>query len=191
MTSSRGDATSATTVERFKPTNGILTGWVGLMVVAVGIGYVVLEGRTTTGLRVALGLACFGVVVWVTQLRSRAAAYPQTLLMKNSLVDTSIPLRLVDEVTVGRTLNVWVGDRRYVCIGIGRSLSSLLKDRPTLDKSAMAYETFVVSRIQALAEQARRSPPSASPDEVRRRVAWPEIMALTVSGTAFLAALLL
>ncbi len=208
MAAARGDTTNAAPVERFKPTSGLFPGVVGLLFVAVGIGYVALEVHTVTGLRIGLGLAFLGLLVWVTQLRSRATAYPDTLILKNSLVDTSVPLCLVEEVSASRTLNVWVGDRRYVCIGIGQPMRTMLKgerrntqgigmrglqdyaesaNRPAPDQSATAYEDFVVTRVEELAEQAKKSAAGVATDlRVQRSYAWPEIVGLVLTGSAFL-----
>ncbi len=213
MATARGDATSAEPVERFKPTSGMFAGSIGLIFVVVGIVYVSLDVHTVTGLRVGLGLAFIGVVVWITQLRSRAAAYPDTIVLKNSLVDTSVPLRLVDEVSARRTLNVWVGDRRYVCIGIGQPMRAMLKgerrntqgigmrglqdyaesaNRPAADQSAKAYEDFVVTRIEELVEQAKKTATGETGDlRVRRTYAWPEIVVLLLTGSAFVVTLFL
>ncbi|CAA9351659.1 MAG: hypothetical protein AVDCRST_MAG72-1467 [uncultured Nocardioidaceae bacterium] len=214
MAASRGDRDAAP-VERFKPTSGALLGYAGLLAVAFGIGYIALSVHTTTGLQVALGLAFFGVVIWTTQLRSRATVYPATVLLKNALVDCHIPLRLVESVTATSTLNVWAGGRRYVCVGIGRSVKSVVKakrstsrpigasrlqdyaeaaNRANLDERATSYEDFVAVRIEELAEQAKKSPGPQGPGEqeqVRRTFAWPEIAALVVTGTAFVASLAL
>lgn len=208
MSAFRGSTVPAETVEKFKPTSGYLPGITGLVVVAFGIGYVVLEVHTRTGLSVGLGLAFFGVLVWVTQLRSRASVSSDTLLLRNSLTDVAIPLHLIDEVSVRRTLNVWVRERRYVCIGIGRSMSSIFKETrakplglsrlneyaeaaksPALDQSATAYEIFVAQRIEELAAAATRSVKPDSQDHVSRHLAWPELLALTVSAAAFVLSL--
>jgi hypothetical protein len=211
-----GGGDSERPVERFRPTTGLFEGYAGLALVVVGIGYVALQVPTRTGLQVGLGLAFAGVVVWTTQLRSRVTAYPSTLLLRNSLVDTVVPLHLVDEVSVRRVLAVYVGTRRYVCIGIGRSLRSLRKTskrgvadvlggnrlndyvseaaRADPDATAASYETFVVTRIEELVRQAKstaRRSDADLPAEARRLVAWPEIAALLVTGAAFAASLLL
>ena len=109
-------------IERFKPTNGIVAGWCGLSLAAVVIAYVALADHSLLGLRVGLGAAFGGVLVWATQLRPRVTAYPDALLMRGTISDLTIPYVLVDEVTMGQTLNVWAKGRRYVCVGIGRSL---------------------------------------------------------------------
>ncbi|HZJ07643.1 MAG TPA: hypothetical protein VFD59_19600 [Nocardioidaceae bacterium] len=193
MARRRDETAPAAPVETFKPTTGIFAGWVGLLLVAMGVGYVVVAVHTATGVRVALGLAFFGVVIWVTQLRSRAAAYPHTLVLKNSLVDTHVPLRLIDEVSASRTLNVWVGESRYVCIGIGRSLRSMLRGSETAgsrpDERATTYETFVLNRIEELVERAKGERERADDLRVRRSYAWPEILGLVLAAAAFLISL--
>lgn len=212
MSAPRGDVGTAP-VAKFKPTSGMLPGYIGLAGVAAGIGYVLFSVHTVTGLRLALGLAFFGVVIWTTQLRSRAAVYPQTVRLKNAVVDYDVPLRLVESVTATTTLNVWAEDRRYVCIGIGQSLKSVMRDkrsstrplgvsrlqdyaeaanRANLEERATRYEDFVAIRIEELVEQAKRSPaPPEEPQHVRRSYAWPELVALVVTGVAFLVSLFL
>jgi hypothetical protein len=200
---------SAVPVERFKATSGFFAGYIGLVLAVFVVGYVLLSVHTVTGLRVALGMTLFGLVTWVTQLRSRAAAYPDHLLLKNSVRDAVIPLTLITEVSVRQTLNVWVGERRYVCIGIGASVRSIFKnrkkpaasplgmsrmrefsemaERAAPDQSAMAYEAFVVTRIDELVEASKKkAAEEAGTGKDHYVYAWPEITALTVTGVAFL-----
>src|SRR5665811_1307179 len=195
MFPSSADSTDVKPVERFKPTNGGVIGVAGLLFVGVAVGYVLFSVHTVTGLRVGLGAAFFGLVVWVTQLRPRATAYPYALRMKNSLRDTRIPLTLIDEVAVGRTLNVWVGDKRFVCIGIGKARKTIFKsskrgaatllgferlheyaeeaDRPHPEQNATLYETFVVRRIEELVDAAKRELRGAPVEgKVRHELAW-------------------
>jgi len=196
-------------VERFKATSGFFAGYTGLVFAAFAIGYVLINVHTVTGLRVALGMTLFGLVTWVTQLRSRAAAYPDHLLLKNSVRDVVIPLTLIDKVTARQTLNVWVGERRYVCIGIGTPIRSIFKNRKSSaasplgmgrmrefsemaeraapDQTAMAYEAFVVTRIDELVETAKKKPAGVAGTATDHYVyAWPEIAALLITGVAFL-----
>lgn len=201
-------------VERFKPTSGLILGYAGLALGVVAIGYVAFTQHTILGLRVALGAAFFGVVVWVTQIRPRAAAYPRTLLLKNALRDVEVPLAMVDDVSVRQTLNVWVGEERFVCIGIGESVRSMVRgrrtERPSMlgssrwhefseraekaapDERAMSYTTWVTTRIEELVEQEKKADRSRGGDgAVRRHVAWPEVVALVVLGAAFVVSLLI
>jgi hypothetical protein len=214
MKPTAGGSTGLQPVERFKPTSGMFVGYAGLLVAGAAVVYVLLVVHSLTGLRVALGALLFALVVWLTQLRPRAAAYPDVLVLKNSLRDFTVPLALIDDVTVRHTLNVWVGDERYVCIGIGKPRRSLVHgrersgggllgmgrlrqyaekaDRPALDQVEMRYESWVVRRIEHLVEQARRT---TAADDVRRSAsqqhAWPETIALVVVAVAFLVSLVL
>lgn len=215
----RSDSDRDRPVERFKPTNGMFVGYVGLALALFAVLYVLLAVHNVVGLRVALGALLGAVVIWVSQLRPRVAAYPERLVLKGSLRDTSIPYILIDEVALGQTLNIWVGDRRYVCIGIGLSIGTDMRQRAKKqrqssslgagrlrefsekaelaapEQSAMSYYTFVVTRIEELVEQARKRSARAGADEpspqVRQYYAVPEIVALVTTGLAFVASLFL
>lgn len=198
-------------VERFKPTSGRFLGSVGLAVVAFVIGYVALESRTLNGLRTVLAMLLVATVIWVTQMRPRATAYADTLVLHNMLRDTFVPLRLIDEASVRQTLNVWVGDRRYTCVGIGRSVRSLVGHRtpsarifgfdklndasahageiPHPEHTAMPYATFVEIRVDDLANYARKERPKDPDARVRRSWAWPEIAALVLTSAGLVATL--
>jgi len=205
-------------VERFKPTTGTFVGYAGLLVAAFAVGYTALNVHSVVGLRIALAAAFAAVLVWVSQLRPRVTAYPSALHMKGSLRDALVPYVLIDEVALGHTLNVWVGERRFVCIGIGLSLGTDIRQRAKKqrqgsllgssrahqfsekaemaapDQTAMSYQTFVVTRIEELVEQARkemhRRGETADSAEVRRSYAVPEVVALAVTGLALVVTLL-
>lgn len=192
-----GVAISAEPVQRFKPTTGVVAGYLGLAVMAAIVVGVVVEYRTLVGLRVALAAMFLAVVVWSTQLRPRAVAYPTVLELRNSLRDYWVPYTLIDEVTVAQTLSVWVGERRYVCIGIGASVRADLKARQREAAEASvhlkpgrdlvtSYRTFVLTTIDELVRREKRRVrlsdrpgPSAA---VERRVAVPELVALLASA---------
>jgi len=206
-------------LERFKPTTGLFVGVAGLLIAAFTLGYVVLSVHTVVGLRLGLGAVLGAVVVWVTQMRPRVTAYTHDLHVKGSLRDARVPYVLIDEVTMAQTLNVWVGERRFVCIGIGKSLGSDIRQRAKKerqgsllgasrsrefsekaevaapDQTAMSYHTFVVTRIEELVDQAkrelRRRGGTTDGQEVRRPYAVPEMVALAVTGLAFVVSLLL
>lgn len=215
----RSDSDRARPLERFKPTAGMFVGYAGLAVALFAVVYVAFAVHTVVGLRIALGALFGAAVVWVTQLRPRAAAYPDRLLLKGSLRDTWIPYLVIDEVALGQTLTIWVRDRRYVCIGIGLSIGSDLRQRAKKqrqtsllssgrlrefsekaelaapEQTAMSYHTFVVTRIEELIEQARKEAAArgdaGTPLEVRQTYAVPEIAALVVTGVAFVLTLMI
>jgi hypothetical protein len=204
-------------LERFKPTNGLFIGWAGLATVAFALAYTAIYVHSVVGLRIGLGALFAGVVIWVSQLRPRATAYPDVLQLRGALRDVHVPYLLIDEVAMGQTLNVWAGGRRYVCIGIGKSLGTDVRQRAKKerqgsllgssrqhefseraeaaapDQRAMDYQTFVVTRIEELLDEARRDrklrPDRAVPSSVRQTYAVPELVALGVTGLAFVASL--
>ena len=203
-------------LERFKPTAGTFLGYAGLALALFAVLYVVFAVHTLVGLRIALGALFGAVLVWVTQLRPRAAAYPDTLLLKGPLRDTHIPYVAIDEVALGQTLNIWVGDQRHVCIGIGLSIGTDVRQRAKKqrhnsllgtsrvgelsekadiaapEQRAMSYHTFVVTRIEELIEQARKNAArggATAVPVVRYTYAVPEIVALVLTGVAFLVTL--
>ncbi len=213
---SRDSAGRPRPIERFKPTSGILTGYAGLALVSATVVYVAFSVHTVTGLRIALAAVFLGLVVWVTQLRPRATVYPEHVVLKNSVRDAHVPLEGVDEISIGQTLNLWVGDQRYICIGIGNSVRAEIKshrkreqtvgssrmseltlraERANNDERAMSYQTFVQTRLEELVDAARRQrDPKASAATVAEpgyRIARLEVAALVVSALAFLASLLL
>jgi hypothetical protein len=199
-------------VERFKPTSGHILGYLGLAVAAFTVVYSAVAVHSVVGLRIATGALFFAVVVWITQIRPRATAYRRHVVLKNSLRDAHVPLAHVDEVGMGQTLSLWAGGQRYVCIGIGQTLRADIKarrrkdpglvghsryseltvmaDRASNEERASSYQTFVVTRLEELVEQAKREP--AAGHEAPRHVwAWPEVVALAVTGLAFVVSLLL
>jgi hypothetical protein len=219
MAGLRRDTDGHRPVEQFRPTTGAFAGYAGLGIALVAVVYCAVAVHTVVGLRIALAAMFAAVVVWVTQLRPRATAYPATLLLLGSLRDIWIPYRRIDEVALGHALNIWADGRRYVCIGIGLSLVTDMRQRakkqrePSLlsssrarefsekaemaapDQTAMGYHTFVVTRIEELVEHARkeaaRSGDGTEPPEVRRSYAVPEIATLVVTGVAFVVTLFL
>ena len=205
-------------LERFKPTTGLVIGWAGVAIAVFTVVYVALQVHTVVGLRIGLGAVFAAVLVWSTQLRPRVTAYTSSLLLKGSVRDARVPYVLIDEVTMGQTLNVWVGDQRFVCIGIGKSLGSdirqraegepgvaarqephprLLREggpgRPGPDRDELPHVRGDPHRGARRPGQARPKLAGRSADGavVRRPYAVPEIVAMTVAGVAFVASLFL
>lgn len=197
-------------VQKFKPTSGRAIGALSIGVMVVLILYIAITEHDVFALRVCLGLALAALVVWVTMLRPRADAYPDTLVLHNMVSDTRLPMVFIEAVKVRNTLNVWVDGVRYVCVGIGRSTRSMVKrrspgpsailggelsqERLGQGESAkigagMEYAAFVETRIEGLASAARRDRLEASP--VQRTWAVPELVGLAVLAVAFALSLLL
>jgi hypothetical protein len=200
-------------VERFKPTTGAFVGWSGLVVALGTVVYVVVQEHSVLGVRLATAGLFAAVVIWVTQLRPRVTAYDDALLMHGTVSDTRIPYVLVDEVSMAQTLNVWVGRKRYVCVGIGRSVGFEMRQRvrsqsgntlfgsraytftgrPEIGgtERRTSYQSFVLDRITDLVAAAKRRPPPEHAPQVTHRYAVPEVAGLVVTGLLFVASLLL
>lgn len=178
-------------VEQFQPTSGQVTGYGSLLAIGVLLVYVAVDERTLTGLRVATGGVFFGVLVWLTVLRPRVTAYPDMLHMQNSVRDVLVPLRAIDEITLGRVLSVWVGDERHVCTGIGASLrrrtpSAVRPDEPG-GEHHVDHGEYVADRIRTLVHEARRRAGEERATDERPRRVWavPELVALVGTALAF------
>lgn len=198
-------------IQTFRPTNGAILGWSGVAVATVVALYVLVTDPSLRSVQLALALALAAMVVWVTMLRPRATAYEDTLVLRNMLRDTHVPLARIDSAVVRQTLNVWVGGERHVCVGIGQTARSMLRQRGrgtvpgaglpqhTETSGALAgsaigaggpYHQFVETRIEDLAREARRDQRGLGL-EVRREWARPELAALGLLGAALVASLLL
>jgi hypothetical protein len=199
-------------VQKFRPTSGTVIGWLALAVAAAAAVVTAASEPNLTGVRVVLGAVLLALVVWVVLLRPRAAAYSRTLVLQNQVSDLHLPLARIDAVVVRQTLNVWIGDERYVCSGIGRSTRSLLTNRGRepmnvvgIDQkdlhrargqsgepgASVDYATFVEERITDLARSARRDQRDDEPPPVRRVWAHRELVALVVVAAGFAVSLLL
>jgi hypothetical protein len=206
-------------VERFKPTSGMAAGYAGLAMALFAIGYCAFAVHTVVGLRVALFALFAMVVIWVSQLRPRATAYADWLVLHGSVHDVRIPYRAVEHVSVTQMLNVWAHGKRYVCVGIGKGIAAesrerakKLRERDKLqsglragrsrefsemaeaaapEQTAMSYHTFVVTKIEELVDRAKRSSVSeGDAPAVTKHLAVPEVVALVVTGAAALVSLL-
>jgi hypothetical protein len=113
---------------------------------------------------------------------------------------------------MGQTLNVWAQGRRYVCVGIGRSMGYDVRQKyrgqrsggllgenraagfgaeDTTPSAGPSYQSFVLSRIHDLVAAARKDGSPSPEAAVRKAYAVPELAALILTGTAFVVSLLL
>jgi hypothetical protein len=194
------DFDPAVPVERFKPTGGMLVGWVSLAAAVALLVVVPLSEPNMVGVRVDLVIVLVVLLVWMALLRPRATAYADRLVLHNMASDTQLPLAAIDTVLVRTTLNVWMDEKRYVCVGIGRSTRKLVNQRgrgpltlfgvgnnerrygfgESADVGASVdYATFVEERIATLARAARKASDGPLPP-VRRAPAVPELIGLGV-----------
>ncbi len=193
-------------VERFRSTSGRITGIIALVLVAAVVAIGLLDRENGYPAPVVWGALVVGVLVWSAMLRPRLWATSSSLVMRNMLSTTSIPLAAIEQVLVRQVVAVRAGDQRYVCPAVGKSWRQALKsdrpahpDKPPKPDTAVPYATFVEDRLHQLTEEARaREGVALLSDEqlalaggVRRDWAWPEIAALALTCAGLLIALVL
>lgn len=174
--------TDASEPERFGPSTGVVSGWAGVVLAVAVLVFVAVGVHSVVGVRVGLGALFAAIVLWVTQLRPRLTAYPDVLLMRGCLRDTAVPFAVIDDVALGQTLNVWVGERRFVCIGIGATSRAG-------PEHELSYPALVLRKIRDRVAQARSQEDDEVP-AIRQTYAVPEVLALVVTGLTFLVSLL-
>lgn len=113
-------------VEHFVPTAGRITGVLGLLLAAT----VLVVGVVRPGGVIApvMALAVLGgAVAWAAQLRPRVSVDAETLYLRNMVETIELPLAAVDELVVRQVLAVRVGEKRFVCPGLGRKLRKIVR----------------------------------------------------------------
>jgi hypothetical protein len=114
-------------VQRFRPTNGRVTGFLGLALCALGVAVFAVSGSTHTRISGILGCVFAAVLVWAAMLRPAVAAWPTELRMRTLFESVSIPLASIDTVIVRRYLLVRSGGNKYICPAISRSLRKTVR----------------------------------------------------------------
>lgn len=176
--------------ETFHPTNGRVVGVLGLLLVLALLVLGVVEGVPLWVLGL---LATAGVLTWASVLRPGVRIAGDELVLRNMFVTVGVPLAAVEQVAVRRVLAVRAGDRRLVSPAISRPLRQTLRSGPrdavegTL--ATMSYPDFVEERIRAQAADHRERlgvkawsvEQQALAEQVRRKLAWPEVAALALA----------
>jgi hypothetical protein len=194
------------------PTSGLLTGWIGEAIAAAVALTGVLEHHGLESVRVVLGALLGGALVWSFLLRSRVVLRTSEVLLRNVYVDTAIPYTLVDRFVVRSVTHVFVGGKRYVGSGVGRSARSMIRKPRArgafggvsgglLDAAPAASTAtkrgsadvadFLEEQVADRVGRARdwAGAPVAAGGEVRRSVAWPELAVTVVLAAAFVVSL--
>ena len=114
-------------VQRFRPTNGRLTGFLGLGMCALGVVVFAFSGSVHTRVSGLIGCAFAAVLVWAAMLRPQVAASKTELHMRTLLQSITIPLASIDTVVVRRYLLVRSGGNKYICPAISRSLRKTVR----------------------------------------------------------------
>lgn len=188
------DRADGAVVEDFRPTSGRIMGGLALAMAALVVVVAIVDPGGLPGPVVA-GALFFGTLAWATMLRPRLWVTERDLVMRNAVSTTRIPLASIEQVAVRQVCAVSAGEKRYVSPAVGKSWrQSLLSDKARKKHDTPPYAAFVEERLHAHAEQARlREGVALLSDEqlalasgVRREWAWPEIVALGVTGVALL-----
>jgi hypothetical protein len=167
-------------VHRFRPTNGRVTGVLGLVLCAFVAAAFVASQSWSVALPGVLACAFVAVLVWLAMLRPDVAATDSELRLRTMAETVVIPMASIETVVVRRYLLVRSGGRRYICPAISRSLRKTvgaeMKWRPqqmfspasAADRLAdstgsgaapdqdLAYADFVEQRIAHLAASDRQ-----------------------------------
>ena len=179
--------------ERFHATNGLVSGYVALAVMAGVLVLAVLPWDAGRPLGVAI-LAVLGLLlVWCVMLRPAMWATERMLVLRGIFHTDEIPLGAIEQVAVSQVVAVKVRDKRYTSPAVGYTARQKIKAnrrrvrggdefQPT---AANTYQVYVEERIAQLAREGReRFGPSDAP--VRRTWAWAEIAGCVALTAAWL-----
>lgn len=156
------------------------------------------SGPSWGGLRVACSVLLAGWCAWVVLIRPKVSVVGPNVVLKNSLIDLSIPSQLIDDVTVRAYLMLTVGNKRYTSTAVGYRPSSVARGHADLARGLVseAGRTRVENPV-AYAEEylrtevarAKSMPPSQSA-RVTRSVAIAPLATLIVLVAVLLGATL-
>jgi hypothetical protein len=176
--------------QRFGPTSGVLIGWIGLVLCAVGVVASLQADRSPDGVGRALAVALLGVLIWCYMLRPRVVVGRTTVVLRNAVSEWHVPLASVQAVVVRAVTRIRTADGRYDGVAVGRPVRKMLRDSSSqprgpaskpLQKGQIHGDVipdFVVERILHSADSAREFGQPAGP--VTRAWAVPELVLLVL-----------
>jgi hypothetical protein len=203
--SEQDDDVVDTVVERFQPTSGRLSGYLGLATAAFVLVLLAFEWSSGTPLGVAIVTLFGAVLVWAAMLRPAVWITRRDLVLRGMFQTDRIPLAAVEKVVVTQVLAVFAGGQRYVSPVVGytvrQSVKARLQRRDEIEArhgAGDSHQLFVQARIDAFAQDARdragvrpgSAEQQALADGVRREWAWLELGAAGVLVLAFVVWLL-
>ena len=154
---------------------------------------------------VGVGAVLVALLAWTVTLRPRVSLVGERLELRGVVDTVEIPLAAIEELSVRQMLALRAGDKRYTSTAVGRTRRQLVKAKNEPDQvpdpdtdphsrvAAPSYAQFVEERIRQRMDDARAAAGirRGSPEQValgadvRRRLAWPEIVGLVVAAVAF------
>lgn len=186
--------------QRFPPTSGVATGWVGVTLSAAAVTTALITDPSRIGVRYALGAGVFGVLMWCFMLRPRVAIGPQVLELRNAFSSWHVPLVEVRRVAVRAITRVYTEDRRFDGVAVGRPVRAMVRSRvrpgdiPDLVASRDQLDSdlvadFVTDQILIAADRARDE--GHQPVAAVRTWALPELVALGLLSAGLVLSFLL
>lgn len=171
----------------FPPNNGVLTGWLAVAVGVAGLVWAGMNMHTVVAVRIGVGSVLLVVVAYAFMLRPRIKVSNGVLVLVNPLEDVSMPLSIVDKVLVRSTTKVYVGEKKYSAVAVGRKVRHMAgNNRPQPDQVPDLLEEWVYQ----LVKDAQLEPPA--PDAVVRRMpVWWLIVPQAALAVALVVALFL
>ncbi|MGC4108911.1 MAG: hypothetical protein QM747_00450 [Nocardioides sp.] len=135
-------------VQRFRTTNGKVTGVLGLVVCAAVAVAIVVSEPPHVAVAGVLACAFAAVLVWLALLRPSVSATESELRMRTLVETISIPMASIEAVAVRRYLLVRSGGRRYICPAISRSLRKSVKAEMKYKPNQLLGASSVLDRIE-------------------------------------------
>ena len=201
-------------VRRFHPNSGTAAGWVGVVLAAIAVAAVLVDGRSVGDLRFGLVASVFGLLVWCFMLRPRVVLRRTEVELRNAFSSWHVPLADVRRIMVRAITRIHTDDRHFDGIAVGRPLRTLTRRPPSAPKVGLpglgqsmalgaggepaqpanqldsnAVADFLVERVLEAADRARESGQPAGP--ARRTWAWLEVGALVALVVALVVSLVL
>jgi len=195
------------TEQKYGPTTGAFTGWIGLLM-CLGAIAALLTDATAGSVRFAIVLGALGLLIWCFVLRPRVIVRePNTLLLRNAVSTWELPLAGVTKVRVKAITRVEIGESPYDGIGVGRRVRTMVRgqvvkhgdgfadagralgDPPRRDRKhpevnpPEAVADLVTEQVLAAAERAREAGQPTEP--VRRTWAVVELVLLAALVLGF------
>ena len=120
-------------------TSGTMTGVAGILVAVGGIAWVLSTVPTMVGARLAVAFALFGVLTYAFMLRPRIRVTSGALHLVNPFETTAIPLPLVSRLSVRSATHVYVGQKRYIGVAVGRKTREMVRPRGEIAGAASPF----------------------------------------------------
>jgi hypothetical protein len=175
--------------ERFEPTNGRFSAYVGLGLIGLLAVGSALDGWHDSDPALFAGLALVALLVATVLLRPVVRVEGRDLVLQNMFSTTRVDIAAVDDVEVRHVLTVLAAGQRLHSTALHRQKARRgpRGRRPGRKPEPAApvhpfYAGLVESRVKTLASDARRVRKAPAGDAVRRTWSWPLVGAAVVLG---------